>query len=98
MRSLVEMLSGRMLWMLSTGGGGLEGRGGGGLFGRGGGGLAGGDGGGGVVGRGGGGLDGRGGGEGDVCHFIYHSIKQDTLVDRQHILDNQTPHAPRHPP
>ena len=33
--------------MLSTGGGGLEGRGGGGLFGRGGGGLAGGEGGGG---------------------------------------------------
>ena len=32
--------------MLSTGGGGLEGRGGGGLFGRGGGGLAGGEGGG----------------------------------------------------
>ena len=30
--------------MLSTGGGGLEGRGGGGLFGRGGGGLAGGEG------------------------------------------------------
>ena len=43
--------------MLSTGGGGLEGRGGGGLFGRGGGGLAGGEGGGVLVGRGGGGLD-----------------------------------------